>query len=80
VAVLAVVAAVGVLLARRLDDRYAVALAIAWGLLWIAVGRTSDQPASAVTAWAAVAAAVVVVVATARQKGRYRGPVDDTTG
>ena len=76
VAVLAVVAGIGVLLAHRLDGRYAVALTIAWGLFWIAVGRTTDQPESTVTAWAAVAAAVVVVVATARQKGRYRGPVD----
>jgi hypothetical protein len=74
------VAGVGVLLARRLDGRYAVALAIAWGLAWIAVGRVGDEPQSTLTAWAAVAAAVVVVAATARQKGRVRGPVDDTTG
>jgi uncharacterized membrane protein len=73
------VAGLGVLLARRLDGRYAVALAIAWGLFWIAVGRATDEPRSTVTAWAAVIAAVVVVVATARQRGRYRGAVDDTT-
>ncbi|MDF2145283.1 tryptophan-rich sensory protein [Knoellia sp. p5-6-4] len=79
VAVLALVAGVGVLLARRLEGRYAVALAIAWGLLWIAVGRVGDEPQSTITAWAAVAAAVVVVVATARQRARVRGPVDDTT-
>jgi len=78
VAVLALVAGLGVLLARRLDGRYAVALGIAWGLFWIAVGRATDEPRSAVTAWAAVVAGTVVVVATARQRGRYRGAVDDT--
>ncbi|HEY7718679.1 MAG TPA: tryptophan-rich sensory protein [Pedococcus sp.] len=77
VAVVAVAAGVGVLLARRLDGRYAVAFAIAWGLAWIAVGRVADEPQSAVTAWAAVAAAVVVVAATARQRARVRQPVDD---
>lgn len=66
VAVLAVAAAVGVLLARTLGGRYAVAAALAWGLVWIAVGRTTDQPRSAVTAGAAVVAAVVVVVAAAQ--------------
>jgi hypothetical protein len=78
VAVLAVVAGVGVLLARRLGGRYAVALAIAWGLAWVAAGRT-DEPRSGLTAWAAVAAAVVVVAAAVRERGRLRGPVDDTT-
>ncbi len=77
VAVLAIAAGVGVLLAHRLGGRYAVALAIAWGLAWIAVGRASDEPRSAVTAWAAVIAAVVVVVATARERGRARAPMPD---
>ncbi|MDQ2758264.1 MAG: tryptophan-rich sensory protein, partial [Actinomycetota bacterium] len=40
VLVLLVVAGLGVLLARRLGGRYAVATAAAWGLAWIAVGRT----------------------------------------
>ena len=70
VAVLAVAAGVGVLLARRLGGRYAVALALAWGLVWIAVGRVTDQPRSAVTAAAAVVAAVVVVTAAAQVRLR----------
>jgi hypothetical protein len=77
VVVLAIAAGVGVLLARRLGGRYAVALAIAWGLAWIAVGRASDEPRSSVTAWAAVIAAVVVVAAAARERGRARQPVTD---
>ncbi len=63
VLVLAVAAALGVLLARTLGGRYAVALAMAWGLGWIAVGRVSGAPLSTVTAVAAVAAALVVVAA-----------------
>ena len=70
VALLAVAAAVGVLLARRLGGRYAVALALAWGLVWIAVGRVTDQPRSAATAAAAVVAAVVVVTAAAQVRLR----------
>ena len=70
VAVLAVAAGVGVLLARRLGGRYAVALALAWGLVWIAVGRVTDQPRSAATAAAAVVAAVVVVTAAAQVRLR----------
>ena len=77
VVVLAIAAGVGVLLARRLGGRYAVALAIAWGLAWIAVGRASDEPRSSVTAWAAAIAAVVVVVAAARERGRARRPVTE---
>jgi len=77
VVVLAIAAGVGVLLARRLGGRYAVALAIAWGLAWIAVGRASDEPRSSVTAWAAAIAAVVVVVAAVRERGRARRPVTE---
>jgi hypothetical protein len=75
VAVLVLVAGVGVLLARRLDGRYAVALAIAWGLLWIAVGRATDEPQSTVTAWAAVAAAVVAVGSAVRVRRRSIEPL-----
>ena len=77
VVVLAIAAGVGVLLARRLGGRYAVALAIAWGLAWIAVGRASDEPRSSVTAWAAAIEAVVVVVAAVRERGRARRPVTE---
>ena len=53
---LAVAAGVGVLLARRLGGRWAVAVAMAWGLLWIAWGRLAGEPRSVVVALAAVAA------------------------
>ena len=66
VVVLAVAAGVGILLAQRLGGRWAVAAAIAWGLGWIAVGRTTDEPRSLVTAIVAVLAALAVVGATAR--------------
>jgi hypothetical protein len=61
VAVLAVVGAVGVVLAARSGGRLAVAAAIAWGLAWIAVARWDGAPQSAPTAVAAAAAAVVVL-------------------
>ena len=66
VLVLAVAAGVGVLLARRLGGRWAVTVALTWGLLWIAWGRLAGEPRSVVVALAAVVAAVVVVVATSR--------------
>ena len=66
VVVLAVAAGVGVLLARRLGGRWAVAVAMAWGLAWIAYGRVADEPRSAVVGLAAVVAAVVVLAAAAR--------------
>ena len=37
---------------------------VGWGLAWIAVARLSDEPYSVVTGVAALAAVVVVVVAT----------------
>ena len=63
VGVLLVVAAVGVLAARSLGGRVAVAAAMAWGLAWIAVGRSGDEPRSVATAVAAAAVAVVVLAA-----------------
>jgi hypothetical protein len=67
VVVLAVAAGVGVLLARQLGGRWAVAGAMAWGLLWIAYGRLAAEPRSVLVAAAAVVAAVVVLVAAARE-------------
>ncbi|MFC7877223.1 tryptophan-rich sensory protein [Isoptericola sp. NPDC057391] len=61
VAILAVVAAIGVALAVRGHGRIAVAAAIAWGLVWVAVARSQGAPASAPAAASAVAAAVVVL-------------------
>jgi hypothetical protein len=61
-----------VLLARRLGGRWAVAGAMAWGLLWIAWGRLTDEPRSVLVALAAVVAAVVVLAAAARMHPRPR--------
>ena len=66
VGVLAVAAGAGVVLARRLGGRWAIAVAMAWGLLWIAWGRLAGDPRSVPVALAAVIAAVVVIVATLR--------------
>lgn len=68
VAVVAVAAGIGVLLARRLGGRWAVAAAIAWGLSWIAVGRLSDEPRSTPIAVAAVLGALVVLAGTFRAR------------
>ncbi|GAA4399733.1 tryptophan-rich sensory protein [Fodinibacter luteus] len=70
VAVVAVAAGVGVLLARRLGGRWAVAGAMAWGLGWIAWGRVTDEPRSLLVGVAAVAAAVVVLGAAGRTHAR----------
>lgn len=63
VLVLGVVAGLGVLFARQLGGRYAVAAAMAWGLGWIAVARVSSEPESIVTAVAAAVVAVAVLAA-----------------
>lgn len=65
---LAIAAGVGVHLARRLDGRWAVAGAMAWGLLWIAIARGSQFPESTGVALAAIMAAVVVIGATAQRR------------
>jgi len=55
-----------------LGGRRPVAVAMAWGLGWIAVGRTSGSPESLVVALFAAVAAIVVlaVVPWARQRSR----------
>lgn len=71
VVVLAVAAGLGALFARRLGGRWAVAVAMAWGLGWIAFGRVADEPRSLLVGLAAVVAALVVLSAAARvQRGR----------
>lgn len=64
-AVLAVAAGVGVLLAVAGSGRFAPAAALAWGLSWIAVGRVDDPAAPAVAVAAALAAAVALVATLA---------------
>ncbi len=76
VAVLVVVALVGVVVAQAFSQ-WAVAAAMIWGLAWIAVGRISDEPESTATASAALAVAVAIAVAhaAASRRGRLRSPV-----
>lgn len=68
-AVVAVLLA-GAWLARRYGGRWAVALASAWGLAWIAVGRLGDAPTSTVTAVAAITGAIAMILLVAR----FRSP------
>lgn len=61
VAVLVVVAVIGVA-AALVTGRIAPALATAWGLVWLAVGRFTDAPESVPTGIAALVVAVVLVL------------------
>jgi hypothetical protein len=70
VAIVAVVTVIGVVFARRLGARWSVAGAMAWGLVWVAIGRFTDEPLSNSTGIAAAAAAIAVVLATAAFRGR----------
>ncbi|WP_098461839.1 TspO/MBR family protein [Propionicimonas paludicola] len=65
VAVVAVAAGIGVVLAVVYGGRWAVAAAMAWGLSWIAVGRLAVEPESALVGGAALAAALIVLGAAA---------------
>ncbi len=72
VAVLVVAAAVGVFLAVGGRGRLAGGAALAWGLAWAAVGRTSGPDASTLVAWTAAVASATVVVATVTARVRAR--------
>lgn len=65
VAVLVVVAVIGAAIAAFSRGRPSPVAAMAWGLAWIAVARTSGEPTSTPVAVAAALAAVVVVAAAA---------------
>jgi hypothetical protein len=75
VATLLIVGGVGVLLSRLLGARVAVAAAMVWGLAWIAIARSTDEPRSPVTAIAAVIAAGIIAVRLLVGSTRRRGPV-----
>ncbi|WP_336641177.1 tryptophan-rich sensory protein [Microbacterium sp. USHLN272] len=62
VAVLVVVAVIGAA-AALVTGRIAPALATAWGLVWLAIGRFTDAPESVPTGIAALVVAVVLVLA-----------------
>lgn len=64
VAVLVVVIAITLFLAARYGARLAIALAAAWGLSWIAVGRLTDEPHDTTVGIVAIVAAVAVLGGT----------------
>lgn len=51
VIVLLVAGAIGVFLSRKLPGQYAIGVAMAWGLAWIAIGRLMVQPQSLLVVW-----------------------------
>ncbi|WP_345801461.1 tryptophan-rich sensory protein [Microbacterium sp. AZCO] len=66
IGVLVVVAVIGVAIPLASGGRFAPGLAIAWGLVWVAVGRLTGEPASVPIGVAAlVVAAIVLAVPTA---------------
>lgn len=62
VGVLGLVAAVGVGLGLYTHGRIAPALAISWGLAWVAVARTNGEFASPIVVWGAAIASAVVLI------------------
>lgn len=73
IAVLVVVALVGVALAWRTGGRIAPALAMGWGLVWIGVARTTGEPASAPVGITAFVVAAVVLIAAVAVRVSPRG-------
>ena len=74
---LAVVAVVAWRVSAALEGNWFVTAGIVWGLLWVAVGRFADEPASAVVGSVALVVAVVALAATwvaARRDGGLRVP------
>ncbi len=67
IVVIVVAVGLGVLFTFRFGPRFTVSAALAWGLAWIGVGRsTSDPQSMAVAAAAFIAAALVLAVWLAR--------------
>ncbi|MFS2279564.1 TspO/MBR family protein [Microbacterium sp. OR21] len=77
VAVLVVVTIIGALSAL-VTRRIAPALATAWGLAWLAVGRLTGEPHSTAIGIAGIAAAVVIVLAGIAGRARVREPAART--
>ncbi|MBW4042657.1 MAG: tryptophan-rich sensory protein [Acidobacteria bacterium] len=78
VVLLAVAAALGVGLALRTGGRFAAALSLSWGLVWIAIARSIGAPQSSTVSIAAAVAAVVVLLAPVVIRVRARA--DDVPG
>ncbi|MFH8252226.1 tryptophan-rich sensory protein [Microbacterium sp. B2969] len=62
IGVLVVVAAIGVAIPVASGGRFAPGLALAWGLVWLAVGRLTGDPASVPIGVAALVVAAIVLV------------------
>ena len=78
VAVLAVVAVIGLGISWRSGWRVAPALALAWGLSWLAVGRLTGEPQNtAIGITAIVVAAIVLLVPVAVAGLRFLLPEHD---
>ncbi len=75
VAVLIVVVGLGLLFQGLLGRRVAVAMAMAWGLSWIGVGRLVDAPESVIVAIVAILAAVVLLAAAVIARARAGSPL-----
>jgi hypothetical protein len=72
-----VIALVGVIFARNLGGRFSIALAMGWGLGWIAAGRITAEPASVVVGTVAGMAALLVLSApVAARIGAARLPAN----
>ena len=65
VVVLGVAALLGAWFAVRLGARWAIAAAMAWALGWIALGRLTGRPESALVAGAAIVAGLAILAVTA---------------
>ncbi|MEO7586708.1 MAG: tryptophan-rich sensory protein [Arachnia sp.] len=61
VVVLVAAVALGVLFTLRLGPRFTVIAALAWGITWIGIGRSTSEPLSMAVAVAAFAAAAVLL-------------------
>ncbi len=62
IAVLVVVAVIGLAISWASGWRIAPALALAWGLSWLAVGRLADEPLNSAIGVGAIIVAVIVLV------------------
>jgi hypothetical protein len=77
ISLIVLVTLVGAALLRLLSGRLSIAVALAWGLFWIAYGRLADQPADAVVGVVAGMCAVAVL-AVAWTSQERRQPVEDS--
>lgn len=76
VVVLVTAGIVGLVLALVTRANIAIAVALAWGLSWIAVGRLTGQPESFVTAATAILVAFVLVAFTGAIQARGKGTIN----